>query len=198
MIFKKKAGYSLIIAIIAVNVFAILLLTARTMWETELMRDLEEELIFRGRQYVTAIELFKAKHQNLFPKDLEVLYTEKFLRKLYTDPMTESGEWNIVMQGTTAGKKAMLVVPPDLMEKYASKGQIIGVCSSSIEEAFRQYRNKKRYCEWAFYVGEDPEKEMPDLTFVGQEDEERRDGGERREDRDGRVIKDRGAKGEKE
>lgn len=188
MVFKKKAGYSLIIAIIAVNVFAVLTLMARSMWEAEIARDLEEELIFRGRQYVTAIEMYKAKHTNLFPQDLEILYAEKFLRKLYPDPMTESGEWNIVMQGTTGGKKSLLVVPPELLGKYLSKGQIIGVASTSAGEGYREYRKKKRYSEWAFYVGEDPEKDMPDMTFVGEEGKEGgkdggRDGDRREEDR---------------
>jgi len=194
VVFKKKSGYSLIIAIVAVNVFAVLLMMAHTMWETELARDLEEELIFRARQYVTAIELYKQKHNNLFPQDLDILFTEKFLRKEYADPMTEEGKWNLVMQGTTGGKKSLLIVPADKLDKYLTKAQIIGVATSSCEEGFREYRKKKRYCEWAFYVGEDPKKDMPDITFVDKEGEggrdgdregreRRRDGGEREERR---------------
>jgi len=193
VVFKGKSGYSLIIAIIAVNVFAVFLMMARSMWETELARDLEEELIFRARQYVTAIELYKQKHNNLFPQDLDILFTENFLRKEYRDPMTEEGKWCIVMQGTTAGKKSLLVVPADQLDKYLTKAQIIGVATSSCEEGFREYRKKKRYCEWAFYVGEDPKKDMPDITFVDKEGEEGRDGdregGERR--REGGLREER-------
>ena len=177
MVFKGKAGYSLLIAIIAVNVFAVLLMKARTMWETELARDLEEELIFRARQYVTAIEFYKQKHSNLFPQDFDILFTENFLRKQYPDPMTEEGEWQIVMQSTTAGKKSLLIVPPDQLDAYLSKAQIVGVATASCEEGFREYRKKKRYCEWAFYVGEDPSKEMPDITFVGEEGDGGKEGG---------------------
>lgn len=184
MVFKEKSGYSLIIAIVAVNVFAVLLMMAHTMWETELKRDLEEELIFRARQYVTAIELYKQKHNNLFPQDLDILFTEKFLRKEYADPMTEEGKWNLVMQGTTGGKKSLLIVPADQLDKYLTKAQIIGVATSSCEEGFREYRKKKRYCEWAFYVGEDPKKDMPDITFVDKEGEGDKDGG-RDGDREG-------------
>jgi hypothetical protein len=187
MAFKGKAGYSLLIAVIAVNVFAVFLMMARSMWETELARDLEEELIFRARQYVTAIEFYKQKHNNLFPQDLDILYTENFLRKQYPDPMTEEGEWQIVMQGTTAGKKSLLIVPPDQLGKYLTKAQIIGVATYSCEEGFREYRKKKRYCEWAFYVGEDPLKDMPDVTIIGEEGEGGREGGER-----GREGGDRG------
>ncbi|MCK4764066.1 MAG: hypothetical protein KAW12_17840, partial [Candidatus Aminicenantes bacterium] len=79
--------------------------------------------------------------------------------------------WNLVLQSTGAGKKGMLIVPPDLMEQFAAKGAIIGVASSSTEEGFRQYRKKKKYCEWAVYVGDDPEKDMPDLKFVDESGE---------------------------
>jgi hypothetical protein len=201
VVFRGKAGYSLLIAIIAVNVFAVLIMMARSMWETELTRDLEEELIFRARQYVTAIELYKQKHTNLYPQDLDILYTEKFLRKQYPDPMTEKGEWNIVMQGTTGGKKSLLIVPPDQLDQYITQAQIIGVASSSCEEGFKEYRKKKRYCEWAIYVGEDPSKDMPEITFVGEESDERgKGGGDREGSREGgdmgRDREDRGESGD--
>jgi hypothetical protein len=53
---RFREGYALLAAIIAINLFAIFVLKAHAVWETELQRDLEEELIFRGRQYVTAID----------------------------------------------------------------------------------------------------------------------------------------------
>lgn len=182
---RKDAGYSLIIAIIAVNIFAIFLMMARSMWETELMRDLEKELLFRAGQYVKAIELYKKKHINLYPKTLEVLFEEKFLRKQYKDPMTESGKWNIVMKESTASQGGYLVVPEDLLPQYESRAYIVGVCSTSPEEGYRQYRKKKRYSEWAVYLGGDPDKDMPDMKYVGEEGEsdqrDNRGGDDRRE-----------------
>ncbi|MCP5049947.1 MAG: hypothetical protein GY940_22460 [bacterium] len=171
---KKKwasnSGYALLAAIIAVNIFAIFIFKAKAMWETEIQRDLEQELIFRGRQYVTAIEAFKKKNANANLKTLEELHEKKFLRKLYTDPMTESGEWNLVMRDGRAGKKGLLVVPPEMIEQYITRATIIGVCSSSPGDGFYQYRKKKKYFEWAFYLGEKPDKEMPELKYVGDPD----------------------------
>lgn len=177
MFFKEqKKGYALLAAIIAVNIFAILALTARSMWETESQLDLEDELLFRARQYKTAIELYLKKNVNVYPKNLKILYEKKFLRKLFKDPMTESGEWNIVMRGGIGRKKGLLLVPEEMVEQYIDKARIVGVCSTSIEEGIRVYRGKKRYCEWAVYVGEKVDKEMPELKFVGEGREEGREG----------------------
>jgi type II secretory pathway pseudopilin PulG len=189
----SNKGYALLTAIIAVNIFAILMLKARDMWEREMQRDLEAELLFRARQYVTAIELYRKKNPNMFPTSLELLYEKKFLRKLYKDPMTEEGTWNVVMRsgkpgagirgdsGTRSGRSggegrgeagALWIVPEDMLPDYISRAMIIGVCSSSVEEGYLVYRKKKKYCEWAVYLGEQQEKEMPDLKFVAEGDPE--------------------------
>ena len=192
---KGNKGYALLTAILAVAIFTVMMMKARTLWETELRRDLEQELIFRGEQYVTAIELFRKKNTNLFPQSLDELYEKNFLRKRFKDPMTKAGKWNVVMQPGTPGRtKALLVVPEDMVAGYTSRASIIGVCSSSCEEGFRQYRKKKKYCEWAFYLGEQVDKEMPELKFVAQgegEDElqgESQTGTEREEGRENNNL----------
>ncbi len=197
---KGYKGYALLIAVVVINILALLTLLARPMWQTENQRDLEEELLFRARQYKTAIELFTKKNTNLFPRSFDDLYEKKFLRQLFKDPMTESGEWNIVMVGTMAGKNEMMIVPADMLEEYLNKARIVGVCSASEEEGFKIYRGKKRYSEWAVYVGEQLDKEMPDFKYVGKPGGDERTGGktdDRRDDRsddrrDDRSSGDRG------
>jgi len=183
-----KKGYALLTAIAAINIFAILALTAHSMWETEIQLDLEDELLFRARQYKIAIELYLRKNINVYPRKLEDLYEKKFLRKLFTDPMSESGKWNFVMRGGTGGTKGLLIVPEELLEQYLTKARIIGVCSTSPEEGIRVYRGKKRYSEWAVYVGEKLDKDMPELTYVdGSESEDEREK-ERERDREGGRV----------
>lgn len=162
----SKSGYALLTAIVAVNIFAIMILKARSMWETELQRDLEEELIFRGRQYVTAIELYMLKNGSAAPQNLDVLFEKKFLRKRFKDPMNGSEKWNVIMRSPGISKDALLVVPEDMVPQFVSQATIIGVASSSTEEGFKVYRRKKKYCEWAFYIGEEEGKEMPELKFM--------------------------------
>ncbi len=165
---NTRTGYAFLGAIIAVNIFAILILSARTLWETEITRDLEAEYLFRARQYKTAIELFVKKNNNLYPSSFEDLYKKKFLRKQYKDPFGESGEWNVVMMGSGAGKRSLMVVPPELVAQYLNRARIVGVCSTSAEEGYLEYRGKKRYSEWAVYVGEQVEKEMPEIKYISQ------------------------------
>jgi len=169
---SNKKGYALLAAIFAINIFAILAFKAATMWETALQRDLEQELLFRARQYVTAIELYKKKNANVNPKSLDELFEKKFLRKRYKDPMTGEDTWNIVMREGRAGKKGLIVVPEEMMTEYIGKGIVVGVCSTSHEEGFLEYRKKKKYFEWAVYLGEKVDKDMPELKYVGEPDYE--------------------------
>ena len=162
----NSKGYTLIAAIIAVNLFAIFSLMAASMWQRVLGRDIEEELLFRGEQYVSAIENFRKKNTNLFPKNLDILFEKKFLRRLYKDPVSDSGEWNLVMKNKNSRAKSLMIVPANLLLKYIKSSNLIGVCSSSINESYRIYRGKNRYDEWAFYLGAKKDKEMPELKFI--------------------------------
>ena len=87
----------LLILVFVVFSISIGLLVAVPLWQTQVKREMEEELIFRGNQYVEAIRLFQTKKPGTFPKDFEELIEEKCLRRLYKDPMTASGEWNIIL-----------------------------------------------------------------------------------------------------
>lgn len=165
----ENKGYALLVAIIALNILTILLLAARTLWETEIRRDLEEELIFRARQYVQAIEQYKKKNNNMDPKDFKTLVEKKFLRKLYQDPLSDSGTWDVVMQPKFTGNKTLMVVPEEMVPQYLYQARIVGVISTCPEESFKVYRKKTKYNEWAFYVGEDEEKDMPQLKFITRE-----------------------------
>lgn len=70
---------------------------------TEGRREKEDEMIWRGRQYVRAIHLYYNKTHH-FPMQLEDLYQPKtgirFLRKPYSDPMnTPDGSWRLIYVG---------------------------------------------------------------------------------------------------
>lgn len=189
---NRRKGYALLLAIAAVNVFAIMALMARSMWETEIQRDLEEELLFRARQYKTAIELYVKKNNNLYPLNFNDLYEKNFLRKLYKDPMNEEAKWNIVMIGALDGRGDLLIVPEDMLAQYINTSRIVGVCSTVEKEGFKVYRGKKKYSEWAVYVGEQPDKEMPKLKFVGkpgyEESDESSEPGEKNESGEAKGV----------
>ncbi len=161
-----KNGYALIVAIIAINLIAIFSLMAASVWETEIARNNEQELIFRANRYVRAIKKFRIKYPNNFLKDLKLLEKEKFIRKLYSDPVSDTGEWNYVFRNRRASNKTLLIVPFKLLKKYLKTFNLIGVASSSVDESYMIYRGKNRYEEWAFYYGQNINKDMPELKFI--------------------------------
>ena len=61
---------------------------AMPVWKQTAQREKEEELLFRGKQYVHAIALFQKKTANAFPPSLDLLVEQRFLRKKYKDPIT--------------------------------------------------------------------------------------------------------------
>src|SRR5437016_2305039 len=88
-------GFTLAGALVILAVLAIFLLLAVPLWTRIKQRDNEEELIFRGKEYVKAINRYQLKFHT-FPPDLETLVKLKMIRKLYLDPMTKSGKWKVL------------------------------------------------------------------------------------------------------
>ena len=163
----RNRGYVMIVLMIAVAVLVVLMLMAVPLWQTELQREAEEELVFRARQYVTAIGLYIRQHNNLYPQNFEILHLEKLLRQLYPDPMSPDGRWDLVLQDMSGGAGKYLVVPAHLAQSYVGRAVLIGVCSTSPETSFREYRGKTKYNEWAFYYGEKENEKMPELQYEG-------------------------------
>jgi hypothetical protein len=61
---------------------------AMPVWKQMVQREKEEELIFRGTQYVHAIALFQRKTANAYPPNIDVLVRDRYLRRKYKDPIT--------------------------------------------------------------------------------------------------------------
>jgi len=165
---RGRRGYAMIALMVAIAILTVFLLMAVPLWQTTLQREAEEELVFRGRQYVNAIGFYLKEHNNLYPQNLEILHLEKFLRQLYKDPMTAAGDWDMVFQDSAAGAARLLVVPAGQARAYFGRAVLVGVCSTSPETGFREYRGKKKYNEWAFYLGGKESEDMPELQYEGR------------------------------
>jgi hypothetical protein len=99
----SQKGY----AILAVMFFLTLLLLGTIVISpnivTDVQRDKEQEMIWRGKQYARGIRLFYTK-QHRFPTQLEDLYKPKtgirFMRQAYKDPMNPvDGSWRLIYIG---------------------------------------------------------------------------------------------------
>ena len=184
---QHHGGYTLIILMFVIFLISIGLMVATPVWQTQIQRELEEELIFRGNQYVEAVRLYQSKHPGQFPGNFDVLVKERCIRHLYKDPVTEHGEWDVILihpsaasgrlpvrrgqiEQTGRAPQKVLIVPQALLTSIQNP-QIIGVVSPSDKESKNIYMNQTTYDRWLFFYGQDPEK-LPEIIYYGQEDGE--------------------------
>lgn len=186
----------MIMLLFVVTAMGIGLLVAVPVWQTQIQREREEELIFRGKQYVEAVRVFQIKKPGTFPKTLDELVEEKCLRRPFRDPMNPDGDWNIVLLpeggpggsmrrgpdgnlaqmggGTKRGRgqgqgfaiQSVLVAPKSALSSIRNP-QILGVVSSSTQKSFRIFNDEESYDRWLFFYGYDP-KQPPEIIYYGQ------------------------------
>ena len=173
-------GYAMAGLLVAIAIMGILMTLVLPHWQAVARRQKEAELIFRGKQYVRAIELYQRQFPGAYPADLDALVEQRFLRRAYTDPMT--GEpFEILTQGTVS----MTPTQENPSQETSSGGEstfaanrqqnprnpsndgsdrlnrtntspilgdlgIIGVVSRSSEHSMRSYNERTRYNEWLF------------------------------------------------
>lgn len=190
---REPGGYMLIMLMAAIFALSIGLLVAMPVWETQIRREKEEELIFRGRQYAEAVRLYLVKHPGKFPASIDDLIEAKCLRRHFSDPVTKSGVWNLILvppesgsftgsstesslgssgisstrssSGSSSNKlKEVLVVPEGSLSKV-KQPRILGVVSQSTAGSLKIYNDQRSYDKWLFYYGQDP-KSLPHISYL--------------------------------
>src|SRR3954469_23933349 len=84
----SEQGYAMAALLVALSVMSIMMSVVMPVWKHAAQREKEEELVFRGKQYVHAIGLFQRKFANAMPPNVDVLVEQRFLRKKFKDPIT--------------------------------------------------------------------------------------------------------------
>jgi type II secretory pathway pseudopilin PulG len=168
----------------AVLVISLGLLIAMPVWQTELQREKEEELIFRGQQYAEAVRLYTKKNPGRFPTTLKELLDKKCIRRLYRDPFSRDGKWNVVLASTApmagtgasesgaggpAGGQAAqeVLVAPERALSAIKNARILGVVSSSMARSVKIYNDQESHDKWLFFFGQDPKK-LPKIVYYGE------------------------------
>jgi type II secretory pathway pseudopilin PulG len=164
--------------LVALAVMAILMSVALPTWRQAAQREREEELIFRGKQYARAIELYQRRYANAFPQNFDILVEQHFLRKKYRDPMVEDGEFRLLYQidmqqgagrqgasasgrtgtsGQARGGQGSSAVGSSFASSGVGgqgssgpRGGVIGVVSKSEAKSIRLYNGRNYYNEWQF------------------------------------------------
>ena len=87
---RRDAGFSLATLIVLASVASILLAASIPAYQMRAQREREEELIFRGEEYVRAIQKYQRKY-NINPPTIDALLNTdgiRFVRRQYKDPIT--------------------------------------------------------------------------------------------------------------
>ena len=168
---RASRGYAMAGLLVTLGMMGILASILLPVWTQAAKREREAELIFRGEQYARAVELYQRRYVGAYPPDLDTLVEQRFLRRMYTDPMTEDGEFRVVyfsqiaeVQGeppTASRPGEETEADPDsetdgprLADRIrfddGEQGGVVGVVSRSEDESLRIYNDRERYNEWAF------------------------------------------------
>jgi type II secretory pathway pseudopilin PulG len=158
--YRNSPGFTYTALLAAIVIIGISLGSATKYWQSVIVRDKEEELLFRGEQYRLAIEryFYAVPGINQFPqsiddlmKDSRTVEGKRYLRQKYKDPFTNED----------------FVEIRDLLSK-----RILGVHSASekepvkqgnFPEPYREFEGKKKYSEWKFQFQQRgaPQGQMP-------------------------------------
>ncbi|NQW02781.1 MAG: hypothetical protein HQ485_02000 [Acidobacteria bacterium] len=162
----------MVVLLVVMAVMAIGMSALLPTWRQQAIREQEEELIFRGNQYARALVLFSRKNNNLLPPDIDVLYTGRYLRKKYKDPITGE-DFGLMPAGQpagAAGRGSGAGGQQGGQNQTGGRGQtgqqsgfgaptgtqvvgsIQGVYSTSTDASIRIYQNQERYIDWPFTV----------------------------------------------
>jgi type II secretory pathway pseudopilin PulG len=193
-----EAGYNMVMLIVALTVLNIMIAAMLPLMSTEIQREKEEELVFRGFQYAEAIRVFKIRFQR-YPNKLEELIEIKprCLRQLWKDPMTKDGKWGLIFQNsgvpvTVPPPGGSLPPPPPTTTDETNDngrdenglpkqgdvvavGPIIGVYSKSPKPSHLVFYGHQRYDEWRFTAdlipngGRRPASGLPGIGDPGQQ-----------------------------
>jgi type II secretory pathway pseudopilin PulG len=161
----RQQGFGYLLVLFTVAALGLLLAGTGQVWHTQAQREKEAELLFIGNQYRQAILAYYAHTPTpdpaarQYPSRLEDLLLDnrfptpqRYLRKLYRDPMTGTDQWGL--------------------EKVA--GRITGVFSLSeavpIQQAFAardaEFAGAQRYDQWLFGVSTAAAAPAPALASV--------------------------------
>lgn len=153
-------GYIMVVLLIGMAVTAVWMGAMLPSWRQQAVREKEAELVFRGEQYARAIALYWRKNGQALPPNLDVLVSQRFLRKKYRDPIANAE----FLPVATAAGVAVGGLPPQ-QALGAGRGQapvtpslgllgrgagISGVRSTSTTTSILVYQGQQSYSQFPF------------------------------------------------
>jgi type II secretory pathway pseudopilin PulG len=145
--FNASRGFTYVGLLFAVVLLGILMSIAGVVWDTEARREKELQLLFVGQQYQQAIASYHSlliNDQNQFPKSIDELLEDhrfpmpvRHLRKRFVDPITNSAEWSLVLEG-------------DRIVAVHSTSKEAPLKRNNFPDEHADFAGAKTYSEWLF------------------------------------------------
>jgi len=145
---RRAGGFTYLGLLGVIAIMGVVLVTTGEVWHTAQKREKERELLFVGNQFRQALSGYydhTPARERRYPARLEDLLkdprypsTQRYLRKIYKDPVSGSDDWGLIR---------------------GPEGEIYGVHSLSEEEplkkgnfslADRDFEGKTKYADWVF------------------------------------------------
>ncbi len=127
---SAQNGFALLMVMFLTTLVLLGAMAAAPYLRTERQREKEEEMIWRGKQYVHGIKLYYRK-MGRFPTSVEDLTKPKvgslrFMRQAYKDPMNKAdGSWRFIYVGP-AGQLIGSLKPPQTVQMPGQPGMPVG------------------------------------------------------------------------
>jgi type II secretory pathway pseudopilin PulG len=146
----RCAGFTYIALLLAFAAAGIFMLAVSEVWQTALKREKEDELLYAGDQIRQALTRYamSAPGGERYPRRLEDLLRDpryplprRYLRQVYRDPMTPSGEWALVRTG-------------EFITGVHSQSEEQPLKTAAFRFADRAFEGKEKYSEWIFLLVE--------------------------------------------
>lgn len=135
----RQRGFTYLTALLLVAAVGSSLAAVGGLWSQASQREKESELLWIGEQFRQAIGLYYQRSPGAakrYPEKLEdlledrrFLTVQRYLRRIYVDPMTSKGQWDLIA---------------------APGGGIMGVRSLSDGRPVRERGGARRYADWTF------------------------------------------------
>ncbi len=143
-----ERGFTYLGLLTIIFVMGVALATAGEVWHLAAKREKEQELLFVGNQFRQAIKLYyehTPPQAQRYPARLEDLLedprypsTQRYLRKIYADPINGSTQWGVVKgpAGEILGVHSLSMAEPAKKSNF-----------SSMDKSFE---NGTKYADWVF------------------------------------------------
>ncbi len=99
---RPPAGFIFPLLLLSILIIGITAAAVGEMWSTQMKREKEAELLFRLSEFRRGILQYRLE-RNRFPSELKDLLqdrtqlaTHRYLRRIYSDPMTGKPDWKLV------------------------------------------------------------------------------------------------------